>query len=77
MVIKLLKLLKYIFEDNLEYYKYHFPGQLKILSRYNLDAKQVYQTGKNIDKLLEIHVKNELRIFNKDILGTLIGFINK
>ncbi len=68
MIIKLLKLLKYIFKDNLEYYKYHFPGQLKILSRYNLDAKQVYQTGKNIDKLFEIHVKNDLRIFNEDSL---------
>ena len=68
MIIKLLKLLKYIFVDNLEYYKYYFPGQLKIINRYNLDAKQVYQTGKNIDKLFEMHVKNELRIFNEDSL---------
>ena len=68
MIIKLLKLLKYIFVDNLEYYKYYFPGQLMISNRYNLDAKQVYQTGKNIDKLFEIHVKNDLRIFNEDSL---------
>jgi len=66
MVIKLLKLLKYIFIDILEYYKYYFPGQLKILGRYNLDASQVYQTGKNIDKLFEIQIKNDLRIFNEN-----------
>ena len=68
MIIKLLKLLKYIFVDTLEHYKYYFPGQLKNSKRYNLDEEHVYPTGKNIDKLFEIHVKNDLRIFNEDSL---------
>jgi len=34
-----------------------------------LDAKQIYQNGKNIDKLFEILVKNDLRIFNEDSLS--------
>ena len=68
MIKTLIKLIINILVDNLEYYKYYFPGQLKILSRYNLDAEQVYQKGKNIDKLFEIHVKNDLRIYKKDSL---------
>jgi len=63
MIHTLLKLFKYIIKDTLEYYKYYYPKKLLAIDKYNLSSKQVYQPGKNIDKLFEMYVNNELMIF--------------